>query len=405
MTRSARESADRRTDGCPKGTEASGPPQPAGRLAICIPTYRRPRLLSMLIADLFRQSRPVERLIVVDGDPDSGEVRRILGKARFSARGEIIYVPSNHANLSYQRYLGWRAAKGCDALLYLDDDLRISHPNAVDRVVAPLFRHGTDVVGVTAHIRFGNSSTKQNPEDGKSLNDRAENGDSAQPDPAKFTRSGRTPWIIRQFGSARSIEPGGLTPAGNRRMPSDRGEDYVRVEWLHGGVMAYRMDAVTRECFSDDLFALYHVRSGKGEDTFLSRKIRCRGTLLLALCATFEHPGEEAPAAYPTAAYRLGHAVAYSRRLINDHYRGFAPPTPGDRWSLVRTYVGTTLLSYARALRLPRKQRLVFASGYAAGAIRGLILPPSAKRLAPEIDWWRDAETALFQASRIVRFP
>jgi GT2 family glycosyltransferase len=359
------------------------------RLAVCIPTWRRAHLLARLVADLGRQTRRIDRIVVVDGDPDSGAVRDILPVAARTVSAELVYVPSNHGNISYQRYLGWRAAEGCDVILYLDDDLRIRQADAVDLVVAPLLVEGSDVVGVTARIRFSDGPASDDP--------------AAPLDSAELTRGGRKPRIVRWLGSSRSVRPGGLTPTGHRRMPVDAGEGYSEVDWLHGGVMGYRTEAITRQSFSDDVFALYHVRYGKGEDTFLSRRAGERGRLLYAHCATFDHPSESAPTAYPTGAFRLGHAAAYSRRLHNDHYRAPAPPTLGDRVALVRTYVGTTLVNLARAIRSPRKQRFAYAAGYGVGAARGLATPPSAPRLTPGIDWWGDADAALARAGRIER--
>lgn len=367
----------------------TSPHRPEGRvprLAVCIPTYRRPHLLRLLVGDLGRQTRTVSRLVVVDGDPASGEVARVLREAAPPHGAEVVYVPSNHGNLSYQRYLGWRAAAGCEVVLYLDDDIRVAQADAVERVVAPLARPGTGVVGVTAHLRFGDVSGL--------------GGEGALLDQHRLARAGK-PRLVRWLGSARRIEPGGLSPSGHRRMPVDRGEAYAPVAWLHGGVMAYRMDALTRDCFSDDLFALDHVRCGKGEDTFLSRRVGTRGKLLSAFCATFDHPEADLPKAYPTAAYRLGYATAYSRRLLNDNFRGFEPPKLVDRWALVRSYAGTGLLAWSRAARSLRRHRYAYALGYTVGAARGLLAPPSARRLTPGIDWWKDAEVALCSLSRV----
>ena len=49
------------------------------------------------------------------------------------------------------------------------------------------------------------------------------------------------------------------------------GFEYEPVEWLHGGVMAYRKNVLSKDCFSGDLFALDEIRCGKGEKTILSR--------------------------------------------------------------------------------------------------------------------------------------
>jgi hypothetical protein len=94
-------------------------PNTSLHLAVCIPTYRRPHLLRLLLGDLGLQTVSIDRLIVVDGDPSSAGVRTTIETLPGVAR-ELLYVPSNHANLPYQRYLGWRAAGGAGRLLYLE---------------------------------------------------------------------------------------------------------------------------------------------------------------------------------------------------------------------------------------------------------------------------------------------
>ena len=102
-------------------------------LALCIPTYKRAKLLVELLSDLGRQSMRPAFVTVVVGDPKSGEVLRAFQGYRTGFGFPIRYVPSNHGNLAYQRYLGWRVAadKGCQILVYLDDDLRIYDPHSL----------------------------------------------------------------------------------------------------------------------------------------------------------------------------------------------------------------------------------------------------------------------------------
>jgi glycosyltransferase involved in cell wall biosynthesis len=352
------------------------------QLAVCIPTYKRAHLAARLVRDVFGQTVQPDVLIVVDGDPASGEVRGELERVLYPPNCQVVYVPSNHANLAYQRYLGWRTAKqcGCEILLYLDDDLRIEQPDAVEKVITPLFWE-SGVVGVTANIVCGNPAEKFAGE--PALLDRA------------VKRRLDDPLLVRLLGAGRSVPPGGLTASGHRRAPRLDGQSYAQVEWLRGGVMAYRMDALDEDCFSDDLFALCFVHCGLGEDTFLSRRVGSRGRLLFAFCATFLHPDEDLPKAYPIAAYRFGYASAYSRRLLNDNYRGLEPPRLSDRLALVKSYVGTALLEWSNALLRPKRHRFAYAWGYTKGAFDGLFRPPTAKRLAPGIDWRADAEKAL----------
>lgn len=354
-------------------------------LCVCIPTYKRSHLLERLLRDLSLQTLLPDTLIVVDGDPVSGEVLRMMSSAALPATCQVFYVPSNHPNLAYQRYLGWRLAEQQRAhfLLYLDDDLRIVQQDAVENVIRPLMEDH-QVVGVTALVQTGDPQEKFR--DVPILRDRGQNlGPVASR-------------IVRLLGSR--TPPGGLTPSGHRRFPESRRE-YAPVEWLQGRVMAYRLAALTQNSFSADLFALTHIGRGKGEDTHLSHRVAAKGKMLLAFNATFLHPDDALPSAYPIQARRLAYAIAYSRRLLNENYRWPAPPSPRDRLALVRSYVGNVMLNWLRALARPARHRFAYAWGYTLGAARGLIQPPTARRLTPEVDWWQDAEEALGAAVRI----
>ena len=105
---------------------------------LCIATRGRPGPLRRLLSDLARQSAQPNRLVIVDAEPESGEALAVLEDHQLCPRTRAIYIPSNHKNLPYQRYLGWRVAHGCDWLLYLDDDLRLPQTNAIERILEPL---------------------------------------------------------------------------------------------------------------------------------------------------------------------------------------------------------------------------------------------------------------------------
>lgn len=289
-----------------------------------------------------------------------------------------MYIPSNHANLAYQRYLGWRAAAeaGADVLIYFDDDQRIYQADVLEWLTKP-FLEDNDIVGVGCY-----SCVPENSHD---------------PQMAHLTAKKKDHLLAKRFGSQRALKlkPGQLTPVGHRVGLVDDGHNYVKTDWLQGRIMAYRMSAISREIFSDDLFALYEFRIGRAEDTFLSRRVGARGKLLYTFRAIVDHPNADTPKAYPHEAYRYAYAATYSRRFLNDYYRVYDPPTLADRWALLKSYVGNVLLAWLRALTRRDKTSVALARGTTLGALHGLSRPPTAKRLTPEIDWWGDAEQAL----------
>ena len=347
---------------------------------ICICTYRRPELLFTLLRDLSQQTILPSVLIVVDGDPNSGKVLDVLQNTPLTDVVRIVYIPSNHANIAFQRYLGWRKAAQLQLplLIYLDDDLRIEQMDALANVIHP-FQTQSNIVGVTAYIK------------GFQMSHECDIGHILQN--RRVERGRIAASIVHLFGSR--IPPGGLSPSGHRRVPPIQ-DAYYPVEWLFGCVMAFSMSALTQECFSDDQFAMTYIGCGTGlDDTLLSHRASSRGKMLLAWNAIFLHPDNVRPVAYPTAPFRHAYGAAYSRRVLNDNYRWPYSPRLSDRLALLRSYLGNIILSWGNVLLHPARHRFEYALGYTLGAIRGIIQPPSARRLTPHIDWWQDAEEAL----------
>jgi len=354
---------------------------PVSKLCVCICTYRREQLLLTLLRDLTQQRSLPEHVVIVDGDPRNGKVLNALKEIASVCSFELHYLPSNHGNLAYQRYLGWRAAREerIGLLLYLDDDLRITDPESISRLLQPLRDGRPSVVGCTGDIQF--------PED------REGDADPAVQDRVHFNKS-KTPLIVKLFGAARRMPPGGLSPSGQRSLPAISSSGTADVQWLRGGVMACKMDSLTEDCFSDDLFALSELGFGHGEDTLLSRRLASKGKLVFVSDAPFLHPCADTPKAYATRAREMGYGAAYSRRLLNDNYRWPKHPTASDRFVLLKSSAGTSLLCLLRALGNPRSHRFAYARGYFVGALQGIFMPPRHKRLTPRIDWQKDAAAA-----------
>ena len=352
-------------------------------LAVCVPTFQRPHLLRLLLRDLARQKLQPDLLIVVDGDPASGEVRSLLNEVSPAAPWKFMYIPSNHANLPYQRYLGWRASAGYRWLVYLDDDLRISQLTCLNKLVEPFQLSDRNIAGVTARIAFHSKRGSVSPTVG--------------PSETKTPFAG----LIERFGAGVHTPAGGLTPSGHRKLPLYGGQRYENVDWLHGAVMAFRRRLLTADCFSEDLFALAEVGCGLGEDTILSRRAASKGQLLFAFCARVKHDKGEESKARPTQEFRLGYATALSRRLINDNFRGLESPQWPDRLALLKSYAGNILLAWPRALKGLEHRKVRYALGYTIGALRGLCRGPSARRLTPRVEWWLYAERAMIHAEEL----
>ncbi len=343
------------------------------RYAVTIPTYQRPDTLSQLLDDLARQSLQPDVLAVIDGDPDSGAVLRLLESFDAPSSWRLVYVPSTHANVSFQRYLCWRAAEGCDLFVYLDDDLRLPDAEFLVRLLAPFGWPNRHIAGVSARLIMGSSASP----------------------PRVPTRDSR---LVRAFGSARRTPPGDVTPSGHRVWPLDDGADYTPIRWFYGAIMAFRHAALHRDCFPDAMFALNHVGAGIGiDDTGLTRCALASGELLLANCTEAEHPDLGHSKAMPEEAYALGYARSYSRRYLNDRYRYPSTPQLSDRADLIKSLVYTSAASWLQAVRAPRPETAAYARGFTVGSWQALTRPPNAQHLTPDIDWQADANRAIAQ--------
>jgi glycosyltransferase involved in cell wall biosynthesis len=321
------------------------------RLTVAIPTFQRPQLLARLLADLARQSRLPDRLIVVDGEGGSPEVRAAVADSPWPSVARTSIIRSTRANLPFQRIAASSAAGSEGVILYLDDDLRIPCRDSVQELISTLEGSAAKTVAATADIEGIEPSS----------------GISA----------------ARRWGAVRQSLPGELTPAGVRLAPHDGIAPTVR--WLRGGVMAIRANVLSQVRVPDVLLALAQRGWGLGEDLILACMLCRHGQIVLARRARFEHPQVANSVAYRRDDLGFGFASAYSRRLVNDYYRGGARPLPADRIALLRTYAGASAWHVVQAAGRRASSR--FAIGYVAGAIAGILRAPAARRLTPDIDW------------------
>ena len=331
-------------------------PSSANRsLTLAVPTFRRAALLARLIEQVGHQTCRPDSLVLIDGEGGCPAVAAVARNAA-AAGLHTTLVRSTQANLPFQRYLGRLAAERSGALVFLDDDLILEDRQALGALTEPLLRGSGRVAAVTAQIRSPG-------------------------------RAARPLAIARRFGRIRSTQPGSLTPGGVRTPPASNSAPYAEVGWLRGGAMAFRTSALTADCFPHALFALAGRGWGMGEDLALALRVLRKGRILLARQARFGHPGDDSSRAVRSEELIRGFASAYSRRLLNDLYRGDQPPRVSDRLALGATQVG----ALATALR---DGRIQFAVGYAGGALAGLLRPPS-PALQPEISWELEASVSL----------
>ena len=146
------------TDDRPEGVTPAGPGERAARVAICIATYRRPRMLSELLASLgglaFPTDPPELAIIVVDNDAE-GTAEPIVDVARSGLPGSVVYVREAERNISAARNAGVRAALdwGADFLAFVDDD-EVVTPTWLAELLDVQSRYAADAVCGPAAPRF-----------------------------------------------------------------------------------------------------------------------------------------------------------------------------------------------------------------------------------------------------------
>lgn len=354
-------------------------------LCVCICTYQRTGLLLKLVEDIAGQTLKPKALIVVEGRPSSEETKELLRKVSLKEGLRIIYIASRHPNLAYQRYLGWSAAvqERAGVIAYFDDDLRFQSPHILETLKNRL--SSGSFAGLTAETKTGS------PEKFKNHSLLREQREAKKDFFSKFAR---------RFGAGRNLPPGALSPSGHR-IPPPPGEKEASVSWLQGRVMVYDLRFLTRDCFSEDLFALTHVRCGLGEDTFLSHRVASKGPLCLLRGLDILHPDEDMPNSYPIRPFAFGFATAYSRRLLNDDYRFPETAKCRDRGALLFSYAGNILTAFAKFILSPSRPRILFFLGYAKGVWKGIFFPPKAGTLSPGINWRKDAESDLAKSREL----
>ena len=336
--------------------------EPRRRLTVAIPTFRRPRLLARLLAELARQSRRPDRLVVVDGEGAGSRTADVVARSGWPRKAETVFVPSTHANLPFQRWLGRRAAADSDDLIFFDDDLLLPDCDTVAKLTAALDR----AAAATCIVRLPGR-------------------------PAPRTHLG--PIRLTKLGAA-----GTLTPGGARRQPAADGSPLPAIEWLRGPVMAFRCEALPPARFPHDLFALAEIGAGMGEELAIARRVL--GRIVLVRDLAVDHPDTEPSRVLTGQASRKGFAIAYSRRLLNDLCRD-GRPNLADRLRLLWSWSGGLAAATTHALQRRNAESLGFAWGYLRGALGGAVYPPTHERLTPQVDWEADALHALNAASRI----
>lgn len=225
------------------------------RIAVVIPTLRRPIPLAEALRSLRGSLVAVSRVIVVDASPESAEASLRAESWPFS----LEYLRSDRVGAAYQRNLALARLTDEEFVLFLDDDA-VVEPDCIGELFEGFSRVGEPVAGVMAN--FHNLPVKR---------------------PGLATRLAL--WI--SGGGWHAAYDGLLLGPAVSFLPSaEIQERFLPIMWTRGGCVLYRRSALPESGFRS-FFEGYSL----GEDLALSRDAQRKigGILLYASRARVIH--------------------------------------------------------------------------------------------------------------------
>ncbi|HKY93143.1 MAG TPA: glycosyltransferase family 2 protein [Nevskiaceae bacterium] len=112
-------------------------------VSVCIPTFRRPARLDLLLHDLEQQAHPPIEVIVVDNDA-AASARAVVDAHRSTSPYALRYAVEPRQNISHARNCSLRLASGA-WLAFVDDDERVPR-SWLARLAAAASRFRADAV-------------------------------------------------------------------------------------------------------------------------------------------------------------------------------------------------------------------------------------------------------------------
>ena len=113
-------------------------------ITVCIPTYKRPDRLGLLLADVLSQTRLPRQIVVVDNDPQKSAQDVVAQLRQAAGTIEILYDVQPEKNISLTRN---RAISHASSpwIAFIDDDER-APPQWLEALATAIVRYEADVV-------------------------------------------------------------------------------------------------------------------------------------------------------------------------------------------------------------------------------------------------------------------
>lgn len=323
--------------------------------SIAITTYNRPLHLANLVNQVMACTLSPHEIVVVDSS-DQPDDTICMNK-------QVRYVRSSHKNQPYQRYLAYLCCK-TDVIIFLDDDLEIID----SRVFAVMLNRlkQSEIRGVSVGFRHHHS-----------ISDLM---DSQVDNSSLLFR------VVNLLSGVPVLKPGKIYLAG---LAGPRPESEGLVDYFNGAIMGFYKSELD-SLFNPDLFSLFEQKLGMGEDKVISMTVGLHKKIWFIPQIFFVHP----PLAsnYFMDIQSFQRKVTYSRlyiSLVYGRHRGY------PSWMVRLHYyyfIGwRILISGFRAILKPTKKRIAITKGVFQGVLLTFTLPFDSRKIAPQIDWQRDA--------------
>ncbi len=253
---------------------------------IVITTYNRPDLVISLVNQINDCNvMLLSRIIVVDASESQNyEIQKLE---------RIKYIQTPHKNQPYQRFIGYQNS-GSKYLLFLDDDMEILNYDFLNEIY-DLFQQ-KDYVAIALKFKDKHTNTSL----------------SKIPISKLFGRCSSLRHI-KNFLSGYSPKKPGKFGYNGVRGSQPAGSGFT--EYVGGGAFAVQRKFMYKN-FNFQLFDLYELKLGKGEDAIIGYTLSKQGNVLFYDKLLFLH-NDTRTSVYSTNHYEFAKRVSFSRLYLS----------------------------------------------------------------------------------------
>lgn len=231
------------------------------KLSVCIPTHERHALLEQRsLPSILQQKRLPDEVVVADSSAGADVSAFYERWAQRFQPIKFTYLRTERPSVVRNRWVAFSHSSG-DLVFLVDDDMQLTE-NATAAMEAG-FEAYPDVAGIGLKIYYEGSP--QRPTIGERF---------------------RAWWLRDATSETNSISRGGRSAFG--REPA--GTNPIPVQWLAGGAMCFRREALSAVGPMPGVDELFSLRIGASDDTILSRQAGLKGRLLLLTQPLAWHP-------------------------------------------------------------------------------------------------------------------